>query len=230
MGTGDPWLLVQHVAHEGPGAIGAAVADTGAGLTVLRMDRGDPLPPPAAVHDVAGLVVMGGPMSVHDDLPWLADERALLRQAVEAGLPVLGVCLGAQQLAAALGAPVSTGPAPEYGVGEVHLTAAAISDPVFGPAPTPLPCVHWHGDTFALPEGAVRLAGNTAYANQAFRFGDRAYGLQFHVEVTASLVAHWGPHLPPGVFLRESDVAHVSRAGEGIVRRFVGLAGDAAAD
>ena len=122
---------------------------------------------------------------------------------------MLGVCLGAQQLAAALGAPVTRGPAPEYGVGEVHLTTEAIGDPVFGPAPSPLPCVHWHGDTFGLPEGAVRLAGNDAYENQAFRVGARAYGLQFHVEVTASLVAHWGPHLPPGVYLRASDVAHV---------------------
>ena len=140
---------------------------------------------------------------------------------------MLGVCLGAQQLAAALGADVTPGPAPECGVGEVHLTTAAIEDPVFGPAPTPLPCVHWHGDTFSLPWGAVRLARNDAYENQAFRVGERAYGLQFHVEVTASLVAHWGPHLPPGVFIRASDVAHVSRAGDGIVRRFVALAGSA---
>jgi len=77
MGTGDPWLLVQHVAFEGPGTIATAVTGSGADLTVLRMDRGDPLPPPAAVSDLAGLVVMGGPMSVHEDLAWLADERAL---------------------------------------------------------------------------------------------------------------------------------------------------------
>ncbi len=225
MGAGDPWLLVQHAAYEGPGAIALAVTDSGADLTVVRVDRGDAIPPPAAVADVAGLVVMGGPMGVHDDLAWLADERALLREAVEAGRPVLGVCLGAQQLAAALGASVMPGPAPECGVGEVHLTTDAIGDPLFGPAPTPLPCVHWHGDTFSLPERAVRLAGNHAYENQAFRIGARAYGLQFHVEVTASLVARWAPHLPPGVFLRTSDVAHVSRAGDGIIRRFVGLAG-----
>jgi GMP synthase-like glutamine amidotransferase len=174
---------------------------------------------------MAGLVVMGGPMSVHDADAWLSDERALLRVAVEIGLPVLGVCLGAQQLAAALGAEVTPGRAPEVGVGEVHLTADALRDAVFGAAPTPLPCVHWHGDTFVLPEGAVRLAGNDAYANQAFRVGARAYGLQFHVEVTAALVAHWGRHLPPGVFVRAPDVAHVSRAGDGIIRRFVALAG-----
>jgi GMP synthase-like glutamine amidotransferase len=226
MGAGDPWLVVQHVAFEGPGSIALAVTDSGTDLTVVRVDRGDAIPPPHAAADVAGLVVMGGPMSVHDDLGWLADERALLLAAVEAGRPVLGVCLGAQQLAAALGAPVTRGPAPEVGEGEVHLTTEADGDPVFGSAPTPLPCVHWHGETFGLPEGAVRLAGNDAYENQAFRVGARAYGLQFHVEVTASLVAHWGPHLPPGVFLRTSDVAHVARAGEGIVRRFVGLADD----
>ena len=229
MGSDAPWLLVQHVSFEGPGAIAQALAVAGAEPTVVRIDRGDALPSSAALREAAGLVVMGGPMSVHDDLAWLADERALLREAVEADLPVLGVCLGAQQLAAALGAPVTRGPLPEYGVGEVHLTTEAIGDPVFGPAPTPLPCVHWHGDTFALPEGAVRLAGNDAYENQAFRVGARAYGLQFHVEVTASLVAHWAPHLPAGVYLRASDVAHVSRAGEGVVRRFVGLAGGSAA-
>jgi len=229
VGSDAPWLLVQHVSFEGPGAIAQALAVAGAEPTVVRIDRGDALPSSAALREAAGLVVMGGPMSVHDDLAWLADERALLREAVEADLPVLGVCLGAQQLAAALGAPVTRGPLPEYGVGEVHLTTEAIGDPVFGPAPTPLPCVHWHGDTFALPEGAVRLAGNDAYENQAFRVGARAYGLQFHVEVTASLVAHWAPHLPAGVYLRASDVAHVSRAGEGVVRRFVGLAGGSAA-
>jgi GMP synthase-like glutamine amidotransferase len=220
----DPWVVLQHVAFEGPGALAPAIRDTGADLELVRIDQGDAVPAPDEAGAMAGLVVMGGPMGVHDDLPWLEPERALLRAAVEAGRPVLGVCLGAQQLAAALGADVKTGSAPEVGVGEVHLTTAALSDPVFGPGPTPLPCVHWHGDTFTLPDGAVRLAGNEAYENQAFRVGARAYGLQFHVEVTGSLVAHWGPHLPPGVFVRSADVAHVSRAGEGLVRRFVALA------
>jgi GMP synthase-like glutamine amidotransferase len=220
----DPWVVLQHVPHEGPGAIAPAIRATGADVRLVRIDGGDAVPSPRDLGATAGLVVMGGPMGVHDDLPWLEEERTLILTAVEAELPVLGVCLGAQQLAAALGAEVVTGPVAECGVGEVHLTPAALSDPVFGAAPTPLSCVHWHGDTFALPEGAVRLAGNEAYENQAFRVG-RAYALQFHVEVTGSLAAHWGPHLPPGVFIRASDVAHVSRAGEGIVQRFVALAG-----
>jgi len=227
VGVGTPWVVLQHVAYEGPGAIAGAVADAGADLLVVRLDRGERVPEANAVAGMRGLVVMGGPMGVYDELPWLVPERTLVRSAVEAGLPVLGVCLGAQQLAAALGGTVTDGPVPECGVGEVHLTSDAIGDPLFGPAPSPLPCIHWHGDTFSLPERAVRLAGNEAYENQAFRFGRRAYGLQFHVEVTGSLVAHWGPHLPPGVFVRASDVAHVARAGEGIVRRFVALAAGA---
>jgi GMP synthase-like glutamine amidotransferase len=227
VGADKPWVVLQHVTYEGPGAIGVAVADAGADLSVVRLDRGESVPEGDAVAEMTGLVVMGGPMGVHDELPWLEPERALVRSAVEAELPVLGVCLGAQQLAVALGGIVTKGPEPECGVGEVHLTNGAIGDPLFGLAPTPLPCVHWHGDTFSMPEGAVRLARNEAYENQAFRFGRSAYGLQFHVEVTGSLVAHWGPHLPPGVFVRASDVAHVARAGEGIVRRFVALAASA---
>jgi GMP synthase (glutamine-hydrolysing) len=227
MGAGDRWAVLQHAAFEGPGSVALAVRDSGADLSVVRIDLGQAVPPPAAVAEMAGLVVMGGPMSVHDDLVWLEVERALLRAALDARLPVLGICLGAQQLAASLGADVTPGPVPECGIGEVHLTTDAIEDPVFGTAPSPLPCVHWHADTFSLPEGAVRLARSDAYENQAFRAGELAYGLQFHVEVTASLVAHWGPHLPPGVFVRSSDVAHVRRFGDGVVRRFVALAGSA---
>jgi GMP synthase (glutamine-hydrolysing) len=222
---GSHWVIVQHVGFEGPGSIAGAIRDAGREFALVRVDRGEPIPEPESVVDIGGLVVMGGPMSVHDAMGWLEPERALLRAAVGAGLPVLGVCLGAQQLAYALGGSVAAGPVSELGVGEVHLSAATVEDPVFGPAPSPLPCVHWHGDTFTLPDGAVRLAGNDAYENQAFRVGACAYGLQFHVEVTASLAGHWAPHLPPGMFVRASDVAHVSRTGEALVRRFVALAG-----
>ena len=137
----------------------------------MRLDAGDAAPD---LGELAGLVVMGGPMGVGDeaDHPWLAAERALVRDAVGRGLPVLGVCLGAQQLAAALGAEVKPGPAPEIGPGRVVLTAAGRRDRVFGPeygglADTgEVSCVHWHADTFALPGGAVHLAATAAYPHR----------------------------------------------------------------
>ncbi len=226
MATGRPWLIFQHVSFEGPGALTGAITAAGHAIEIVRLDLGEPIPDPGRLEAMAGLVVLGGPMGVHDGErhPWLAPERAVITSAVAAGVPVLGICLGAQQLAAALGAEVRPGSAPEVGMGEVHLTKEANGDPVFGPAVSPLPCLHWHSDTFDLPEGATLLAQNEAYPNQAFVFGEAAYGLQFHVEVTASLVAHWGPHLPPGVFVRAPDIAHIGRSGEGLLRRFVALA------
>ena len=162
-----PWAVLQHVAHEGPGSIVRVLGEAGIEVTVIRLDLGEPLPSVAAL---GGLVVMGGPMGVHDvdDYPWLAPERALLREAVEGDLAVLGVCLGSQQLAAALGAEVTTGPLEEVGPGRVELTGAGRRDPVLGPeyhglSGTTVPCVHWHQDTFTLPDGAVHLAATRRF-------------------------------------------------------------------
>jgi GMP synthase (glutamine-hydrolysing) len=121
---------------------------------------------------------------------WLAAEKRFLRDAVEQDVPVWGVCLGAQLLAASLGARVYPGPRPEVGVLPVELTEAAAADPVFGAAPGRMPTLQWHGDTFDLPDGATLLASSPAYRNQAFRVG-RSYGLQFHLEVPAELAAQW---------------------------------------
>jgi GMP synthase-like glutamine amidotransferase len=221
-----PWAILQHVAHEGPGSIGRVLAERGTGVVVVRLDRGDPLP---SAGDLDGLVVMGGPMGVHDDLPWLSMERDLLRDAVDRDLPVFGVCLGAQQLAAALGAEVTTGPAEEVGPGEVLLTTDGRRDPVLGPeytglSGTTVPCVHWHRDTFTLPDGAVHLAATRTFPHQAFRVGSRAYGLQFHVEVDAALADAWRPLLPGGVVLDTGDVARVEAVGRRVLRRFVDVA------
>ena len=158
-----------------------------------------------------------------DAHPWLAPERDLIRTAVGRGLPVLGVCLGAQQLAAALGAEVTTGPEEEVGAGQVELTADGRRDPVFGPeynglSGTTVPCVHWHRDTFSLPDGAVHLAATRRFPHQAFRVGTRAYGLQFHVEVDTGLAAAWRPLLPDGVTLTDADVARVEAVGRRILR------------
>ena len=228
LSRGRPWAILQHVAHEGPGSIAGALGGAGIVHRVHRLDLGDALP---AVDGIGGLVVMGGPMGVHDDdtHSWLAPERDLLREAVGLDLPILGVCLGAQQLAAALGAAVTTGPDEEVGAGEVELTGPGRRDPVFGPeyhglSGTTVACVHWHRDTFTLPEGAVHLAATRRFPHQAFRVGARAYGLQFHVEVDADLAAAWGPLLPHGVTLAGSDVTRIEGAGRRILRRFVDVA------
>jgi len=224
-GAPSSWVVVQHVAHEGPGLIGDALGRAGRAVDVVRLDRGDPLPDPGSL---AGLVVMGGPMGVHDsgDHPWLPAERDLMAAAVTDGKPVLGICLGAQQLAMALGAEVTTGNEPEIGLGRVELTGPGRLDPVTGPeygglSATTVPCIHWHQDTFSLPDGAVHLAGNRAFAHQAFRVGDTAYGLQFHVEVDADLTRAWGPFLPEGTILEGAGLTRVETVGRRVLRRFV---------
>jgi GMP synthase (glutamine-hydrolysing) len=136
---------------------------------------------------------MGGPMSVNDEeeLPWLRAEKTLIAEAVRAGLPFFGACLGVQLLAVSLGADVAPGPAPEVGILPVFLTEAAASDPVFADLPRELLTLQWHGDTFSLPEGAVLLASSPAYPNQAIRWGRQAYGVQFHLELSGEMAAEW---------------------------------------
>ena len=226
-GDPRPWAIIQHVAHEGPGLVGELLAAAGYGYDMIRTDLGQDLPDLA---QIGGLVALGGPMSVHDtdQFPWLADERRLLAAATGGGLPVLGVCLGAQQLAAALGAEVTSGDSAEIGVGTVTLTASGRRDRVLGPeygglADTAIPCVHWHHDTFALPAGAEHLAATRVFPHQAFRVGSRAYGFQFHVEVNAALAEQWRPHLPSGTVLGASGLSQVEITGRRILRRFVDL-------
>jgi GMP synthase-like glutamine amidotransferase len=219
----DTWFILQHVAWEPAGLIGEEARERGIRLEIRRMDEGDAVP---LIDDVAGLVSMGGPMGVRDaaSLPFLAAEKALLRMAVERELPVLGVCLGAQLLAAALGARVDKGNAPEVGLGDVRLTPEGQSDPVLGGAGPTFPVVHWHEDTFEIPAGAVRLAESPLCRNQAFRAGRRVYGFQFHVEVDRALAADWAGRLPPGIVIDEGRRHHVEQIGRGIIRRFFEVA------
>ncbi len=159
------------------------LAHAGIDMHVTQLDRGNELPAP---ESIGGAIVMGGAMGVHDtdDHPWLATERRWITRTVEAGIPVLGVCLGAQQLAAALGAVVTTGPSPETGVDEVELTPEGRLDPVLGPEGDRLQVIQWHGDSFEIPDGAVHLAFGARYRNQAFRYGRVVYGLQFQTRST----------------------------------------------
>lgn len=217
------FVVIQHVAGEGPGLIGVLAHQRGLPLDLRRMDLGEALPDVSAV---TALVVLGGPMGAYEALahPHLLDEQRLLEEAVERGLPVLGICLGSQLLAAALGARVYPGPEPEIGVFEVKLTEDGADDPLLGPAGPKFSAFHWHGDTFELPPGAVHVASTRAYKHQAFRFGDRAWGLQFHIELDQALARDWATVLPRGASPTEPQRALIEKTGRGVLNRFFELA------
>lgn len=183
-------LVLQHIACEPPGAYEDVLVERGAEIHRVELDEGDPLP---TWQDFQVIVAMGGPMSVNDDaeLPWLRGEKRLIAEAVRAGIPYWGVCLGAQLLAASLGARVYAGPRPEVGLMPVRLTQAAMTDPVFRGLPREFLTLQWHGETFDLPAGAILLATSPEYPHQAFRWGASAHGLQFHLEVSVEMARQW---------------------------------------
>jgi GMP synthase (glutamine-hydrolysing) len=183
-------VVLQHIACEPPGEYESVLRERGAKLHRVELDEGEPLP---ALTGFDGIVAMGGPMSVNDDaeLPWLTAEKRAIGEAVRAGVPYFGACLGVQLLAASLGARVYAGPQLEVGVLPVTLTPDGAADPLFAGLPRSFPTLQWHGDTFDLPEGATLLASSPAFPNQAFRYGLAAYGIQFHMEVLPEMAREW---------------------------------------
>lgn len=185
--------VFQHVPVEHPGVFREFLAADGHDWRAVELDAGEPVP------DLAGfdaLWVMGGPMDTwqEDDYPWLVDEKRAIRRAVlELDMPFLGICLGAQLLADALGGAVAPMAAPEVGVMEVGLTAAGRDDPLFdGFAPT-LRCLQWHSYEVADPPAGARVLCESPLCGvQAFAVGDVAYGVQYHVEQTSRTVSEWG--------------------------------------
>lgn len=178
---------LQHVPFEGLGSIADWLSARGAVVTATELfDPAQRLP---AVEDFDLLIAMGGPMSVSDEAeyPWLVAEKALIADAVAAGKAVLGVCLGAQLIASALGAGVHPNPVKE--IGWFPVAACPAPPPGAFVFPESAQVFHWHGDTFELPRGAVRLASSEACKNQAFQLGERVMGLQFHLEVTPDSLA-----------------------------------------
>ena len=207
--------MIQHVPWESTGLIGTALE----GLPVEHrtvVDESNPELPRAS--ELAGLVVMGGPQDADDDArhPGLAVERRLLAEAVDAEVPVLGVCLGMQLLALALGAELHKGAVREIGFAPVDLEPAAALDPVLGPlaaSGSSVRLMHWHGDTVDLPAGATLLARSSATPVQAFRAGS-ALGLQMHPEIEPELLAQWLSEPSMGGRLAPGETEQIARDGE----------------
>lgn len=186
-----PIAVFRHAASEGPGYFAEYVQARGYPITLFAIDAGDPLPTDPQAF--AGLCFMGGPMSVNDELPWIPPALALIRQAVDAGIPVLGHCLGGQLMSKALGGQVTRHVVKEIGWLPVHTVAPpTIAQDWLGTyAAQPFEAFHWHGETFSLPAGAQALLASTACHQQGFVLHDRHLALQCHVEMTAAMVREW---------------------------------------
>ncbi len=193
-------LVYQHVPFEPLGTLDAQFRAAGFRIRYVNFSRLVEASPDVGRYH--GLVVLGGPMSVNelDRYPHLSVEIESIRQAVDAGIPVLGICLGAQLIASALGARIRRNPVKEIGWFEVSPTPAGMEDALFSKFDGTEKIFQWHGDTFALPHGAQHLAESDACANQAFRVGERVYGVQFHLEADQALIRRW---LTTSVHVRE---------------------------
>lgn len=178
----------QHVDFEGLGSIDSWLIQRGHSITVTRFWRGE-LPPPVENYD--WLIVMGGPMNIyeHDAYPWLVVEKAAIRKAIAATKRVLGICLGAQLIADVLGGKVTRNAHTE--IGWLPVTLRETTSSLIADWPTTFDAFHWHGDTFSLPPNATHLAASLACEQQAFAYGDRVLGLQFHLEIQAADLDAW---------------------------------------
>jgi GMP synthase-like glutamine amidotransferase len=183
---------VQHVACEGPGLLADVLFQDGWELDLRCMDAPGAILP-EKLEGYNALVILGGPMGAYEEeaYPYLYRVQQLIREAAGKRVPTVGICLGGQLIARALGAEVKPNPVKEIGWYPVRLTAAGRQAALFAGLPPEFPVFQWHGDTFALPEGAVLLAEGETCANQAFVYGGCVWALQFHLEVTPEMVANW---------------------------------------
>ncbi|CCQ15258.1 glutamine amidotransferase [Rhodococcus sp. AW25M09] len=208
------WWVLKHVDDEGPALIGTIMTEREIEYSLASVGNGDPLP---TAENVSGLIVLGGPMDAWGDVahPHVRKERELIAECLRREIPVLGVCLGAQLLAASQGCAVYRGPVAELGSGEVTAAAAGVS--LLGAGAVPV--VQWHTDTFDLPEGAELLASSNLYRNQAFRLGS-GLGLQFHVELTPAERPMLEAHMPAGTAPDAKFLTRAAEHGRKIIEKF----------
>lgn len=185
-----PIAIIRHVAYEGPGYLGQFLDARNIPWQLIAVDQGEPIPNSMAAF--SGLVLMGGPMSVNDPLPWIAPELDLICQAHAANMPVLGHCLGGQLISKALGATVSVNAVKEIGWGSAIVSDNATAKYWFGDM-AEIPVFHWHGETFSLPQGATHLLASEHCQHQAYSIGN-TLALQCHIEMTPDLVNSWCQH------------------------------------
>ncbi len=172
---------------EGPGYFASYLEKRGIPWQVVKLDAGDSVPRDARKY--SGLVFMGGPMSVNDDLPWIAPALELARDGVRKDVPLLGHCLGGQLMSKALGGTVTRNPVKEIGWGEVRIADNEVAREWVGDVQR-FDSFHWHGETFTIPPGGTRVMENAHCANQAFALG-KHFGMQCHVEMTRELIESW---------------------------------------
>jgi len=203
--------VLEHAEPETSGLIGDVLEERGVELDRILADRGERVP--VSMEDRAGLLVMGGPMGVYesDRHPHLLDEIRLIRKAIEASKPVLGICLGSQLVAAALGADVRPR-RKEVGWHEVTLTEAGIRDPLWKGIDSPIEVMHWHGDAFDLPPGARHLASSAVTPYQSFGFAENVYGILFHMEMDEAMIQALADRFP-------RDLAETGTTREAVLSR-----------
>jgi GMP synthase-like glutamine amidotransferase len=184
-------LVIKHVDNEGPGSIEGVFSADGWGFETIELARGEKLP--SDFNETGAMVILGGPMNVYEETkyPFLKVEELLIRKALIEEIPMLGICLGAQLLAKVCGARVKKAPQKEIGWFRVRKTGDGKKDPLLKGSPDQIQVFQWHEDTFDIPEGAILLAEGRDCKNQAFRIGQNAYGLQFHIEVTENMIQTW---------------------------------------
>jgi GMP synthase-like glutamine amidotransferase len=181
--------ILQNNTEDGPAYLGTWLRERGIEFDVFNFDAGEAAPMNLAPY--SGLAILGGPMSVNDDMPSLRASEALIREARDSGKPVIGHCLGGQLIAKALGASVATAPFPEIGWSTIQLTDSDAARAWFGElAGTARDALQWHYDSFAVPEGATLIASNEACPHQAFTIG-KILAMQFHIEIDRNKLAGW---------------------------------------